>query len=70
LWRRDSVPVWCGHAGEQASVIRQPPNPPLQLTASRARSFGFEVIGSALTAAECQTVGPPPSIAVLLNETR
>jgi len=35
-----------------------PPNPALQLTASRARSFGFNVtLCRALAAAECQTVG-------------
>jgi len=40
-------------------VDTEPPNPALQLTASRARSFGFDVIlCGALAAAECQTVGP------------
>src|SRR3954468_1789080 len=35
-----------------------PPNPPFQLTASRARSLLFERLLPALAAAERQTVGP------------
>jgi hypothetical protein len=39
-------------------IAEQWPNPALQLTASRARSFVFEVIlCNAFTAAECQAVG-------------
>jgi hypothetical protein len=39
---RDCVPVWSAHAGSKRATATGAPNPPLQPTASRARSVLFE----------------------------
>jgi hypothetical protein len=38
---RGSVLVWYAHAGSSRASLASAPNPPLQPTASRTRSFAF-----------------------------